>query len=149
MFFMIEWFFMVSISLFKCTFASSVVYFPMIVWKIWCNFCFVYYVRNLALVGNEAIRFIYTTSVYCLCLFFFRLLLLFAMQLYIFTLFFLNILYLWLFGKCFWVNCRCCWRLSLKKASWRRWCFFCCNFWTFYFCFHFHLVVCIEVRSHT
>ena len=62
MIFMIEWFLMVSISLLKCTFAGSVVYFSMIVSKIWCNFCFVYYVRNLELIGKGAVRLI---TVYC------------------------------------------------------------------------------------
>ena len=66
LFFVIEWFFMVSISLFKLTFIVSVVYFSIIVSKIWCNFCFVYCGRNLALVGKETIRFIYTITIYCL-----------------------------------------------------------------------------------
>ena len=67
MFFMIEWFLMVSILLFKCTLAGSIVWFSMINSNIWCNFCFVYYARILALVGKGAIRFIYTITVYCLC----------------------------------------------------------------------------------
>ena len=70
MFFMIEWFLMVSITLFKCTFTASVVYFLMIVLKVSCSFCFVYYVRNLALVGKWAIRFIYTITFYCFCFLF-------------------------------------------------------------------------------
>ena len=70
MFFMIEWFLMVSISLFNCTFAGSVVYFSMIVSEILYNFWFVYYVRNFALVGKEAIRFIYTIKVYYFCFLF-------------------------------------------------------------------------------
>ena len=67
MLFMIEWFLMVSITLFKCTFANSVVNFFMIVLKFWCNFYFLYYVRNLALVGKGTITFIYTITFYCLC----------------------------------------------------------------------------------
>ena len=121
MFFVIEWFLMVSISLFKCTFAVTVVYFSVIVSKIWCNIMInirfdVYYVCNFAFVGKEAIRFIYTITIYCLCFFpaITSLLcilitdLIFAMQLWlIFTLFLLNILwYLWLFGKCFWIKRR-------------------------------------------
>ena len=66
LFFVIEWFFMVSILLFKLTFIVSVVYFSIIVSKIWCNFCFVYSGRNLALVGKETISFIYTITIYCL-----------------------------------------------------------------------------------
>ena len=65
MFFMIEWFLMVSTLLLNCTFTGSVVCFSMIVSRIWCNFCFVYDVCNLALVGKGEIRFIYTTTVYC------------------------------------------------------------------------------------
>ena len=61
---------MVSITQFKCTFAGSVVYFFMIIWKVWCNFCFVDYVRNLALVGKGAIRFLYTITFYCFCFLF-------------------------------------------------------------------------------
>ena len=57
MFFMLEWFLMVSISLFKCTFAGSVVYFSMIV-LMW------FLLYNLALVGKGAIKFIYTITVY-------------------------------------------------------------------------------------
>ena len=67
MFFMLEWFLMVSILLFKSSFAGSVVYFSMIVSKIWCNFCFVYNVCNLVLVGKRPIRFIHAITVYCLC----------------------------------------------------------------------------------
>ena len=70
MFFMIKWFLMVSITLFKCTFAGSVVYFLMIVSKVWCNVCSAYYVRNLALVGKGTIRFIYTITFYCICFLF-------------------------------------------------------------------------------
>ena len=121
MFFMIEWFLMVSISLFKSTFAVTVEYFSVIVSKIWCNIMIktrfdVYYVCNFALVGKEAIRFIYTITIYCLCFFsaitsllcILIIDLIFAMQLWlIFTLFLLNILwYLWLFWKCFWIKRR-------------------------------------------
>ena len=57
-------------TLFKCTFAGSVVYFFMIISKVLCNFCFIYYVRNLALVGKGTIRFIYTITFYCFCFLF-------------------------------------------------------------------------------
>ena len=70
MFFMIEWFLMVSITLFKCTFTGSLVYFFLIVSKVWFNFCFVYYVSNLTLVGKGAIRFIYAITFYCFCFLF-------------------------------------------------------------------------------
>ena len=70
MFFMIEWFLMVSITLFKCTFAGSAVYFLLILLKVWCNFYFTYYVRNLELVGKGTIRFIYTITFHCFCFLF-------------------------------------------------------------------------------
>ena len=61
-----RWCSVVSISLCKFTFADSVVYFSMIISKIWSNYYFVYCVRKLALVRKGAIRFIYTVTVYCL-----------------------------------------------------------------------------------
>ena len=70
MFFMIEWFLIVSISLFKCIFADSVVNFFMIVSKISCNFFFVCSVCHLALVEKEAVKFIYTSTIYWLCFLF-------------------------------------------------------------------------------
>ena len=70
MFFMFEWFLMVSISVFKCSFAGSVAYFSMIVSKISCNFYFVYYVRNLALVRKGTIKLIYIIMVSYLCFLF-------------------------------------------------------------------------------
>ena len=113
MFFMMEWFLMVSILVFKCTFANSVVYFSIIVSKIWCNFCFAYYVCNLALVGKGATIFIYTITGYWLyflfCYYFFMLHIgnwfnICDAAIY-FALFLLNILwYLWLFGKYFWIK---------------------------------------------
>ena len=66
MFFMIERFLVVSIKLFKCTFAGSVVYFFMVISKVCYDFCFIYYVRNLALVVKGAIRFIYTITFCCI-----------------------------------------------------------------------------------
>ena len=107
---------MVSITLFKCTCAGFVLYFFMIILKLWCNFCFTDYVRNLVLVGKGAIRFFIKlhvtasvffsviTSLLCILIIY----LIFAMQLWlIFTLFLLNVLwYLWLFAKCFWIKRR-------------------------------------------
>ena len=69
-FFLIEWFFMISISLFKYVFACSVVYFSSIVSKIWCNSCFAYYVGNLSLIVVGTIRLFYTITIYCLCFLF-------------------------------------------------------------------------------
>ena len=69
-FFMIERFLMASITLFKGALAGSAVYFFMIISKVWCNFCFIYYVFNWALVGKGVIRFIYIITFYCFCFLF-------------------------------------------------------------------------------
>ena len=61
-------FFVVFKSLFQCAFASSIVYFSMVVSKIWYNFCIAHYIGNLALV-REAIKFIYTITTFFLCFF--------------------------------------------------------------------------------
>ena len=68
-FFMIEWFLIVSITLFKCTFAGYVVYFFIII-SVSRNFCFIYYVPHLPLVQKGAIKFIYTITFYCFCFLF-------------------------------------------------------------------------------
>ena len=141
MFFMIEWFLMVSITLFKCTFAGSAVYFLLILLKVWCNFYFTYYVRNLELVGKGTIRLVYTITFHCFC-FLFRgnffvmhidnwFNICHAAITYFHIIFVEYFMYLWLFGKYFWIKkgniYQCYWRHSLKKAGWIRWCFF-CNF---------------------
>ena len=61
-FFMLAWFLMVSISLFKFTFADSIVYSSMKVLKIWCDFCFTIW----HWLERGSIRFIHTITVYCL-----------------------------------------------------------------------------------
>lgn len=53
-FFFLDWFFMVSSSLFKGAFTGSTAHLPFIVLKIWCNFFFVYHVGNLAWVRKRA-----------------------------------------------------------------------------------------------
>ena len=99
----------------KCTRAGPLAYLFMTILKASCNFCFVYYVRNSALVGKGAIRLFYAVTLHCffsplitslLCILIIDLI--FAMQLWlIFALFLLNILwYLWLFGKWFWIKRR-------------------------------------------
>ena len=167
MFSMSEWFFMVSISLFKCTFAVSVVFFSVIVSKIWCKFCFVYHVGNLALIGKGTIKFNYTIPIYFLC-FLYRdyffimyiddwsgvwLIRCLPCSYNLFSLYFCLIFYdIYGLGNVSELKegniYQCCWRRSLKKTGWTR-CFF-CDFWTIYFCFHFrYLVVCIKVCSYT
>ena len=58
---------MVSILLFKLISLVPLLYFSMIVSKIRCNLCLVYYIGNLALVGKGAFRFIYTITIHFLC----------------------------------------------------------------------------------
>ena len=118
--------------------------FFMIVLKVWYSFCFLYYVRNLALVGNEAFRFFICQLRFTASVFFpvitslLRILiidLIFAMQLQL-------IYFCWMFydiygslenvlelkeGNIY----QSCWRRSLKKVGWTRWCFTRCFFCDF------------------
>ena len=67
---MIEWFLMVSILWFKLISLVPLLYFSMIVSKIWCNLFSVYYIGNLALVGKGTVRFIYTITIHFSCFLF-------------------------------------------------------------------------------
>ena len=140
MFFMIEWFLMVFILLFKCTFASSLVCFSKIISKIWCSFCFVYYVRNLALVGKGKIKFIYTFTTYCSCCLFRDSF--FIMHIdnwfnicqtavtYFHIIFVEYLMIFMVVGSLLELKekniYRFCWRRSLEKTGWAR--YFFCNF---------------------
>ena len=139
MFFMIEWFLMVSITLLNCTFTGSVVYFFMIVSKVWCNICFVCYVRNLTLFGKEAIRFTDTITFYCLCFLFRDYFFVINIDNWfnichaaityfhvIFVEYFMIFVVVWkIFFELKERNIyRCCWRRSLKKVDWTRRFFF-------------------------
>ena len=72
MFFLMELFFSDSIAIFKIALPGSVAYFSVkdFSMKIWCNFRFVYYVCNLALIRKETFRFIYTTTIIFLVFYF-------------------------------------------------------------------------------
>ena len=146
---------MVSMSLFKCTFAGSAVYFSMIVSKIWCNFCFVYYVPNLALVGKGTIRFIYTITVYCLyfifCDYFFIMhsgnwFNICHAAITYFHIAFVEYFIIFMFWNCFWIKYRKYLPMLLEKHVEPD----DVSLTMIYVCFHFHyLVVWIEVCSHT
>ena len=114
MFFLIEWLLMVSIWLFKCTFAGPVVYFPMIISKVSCNFCFLDYVCNLSLVAKwqsglfiqiEFIVVFFSLITSLLCKLIINQLIHPAVT-YFQNIFSEYFLIFWLFRKCFWIKKR-------------------------------------------